>query len=433
MQKLKSLPVLTFSSSSPTTSAPSPSNALPSPLSPGNGAGSRSGSRAGSRSRRPGTPKEKDSRARSVSPSPFRRSFGSLSQAIRGERERERESVDSGAESDGESVVGAMMRERRGGEESDSDSDSRDGDFERVDGQSSSESEEEWTEEVKGNTEANASSMSPIDFLLQQSAQELPIQDGPNLLPPTSPFRPIPKRKNTKSLTTLALHTSRPVFERNRCTITIDHGDPEGVGKTKKRTRKYLVASDMSEESLFAIEWAIGTVLRDGDHCLIVTVMEDEKKLDSDDGSDKTAKIRNQNERQGRALLLSKEATSLVERTRLNVRIICQAIHAKNARHMLVDMIDYLEPTLVLIGSRGLGKIKGMLLGSVSNYLIQKSSVPVMVARRRLRKIPRVHKPKSALNRDARVPLEMAAIEKESNVGNVHHEDLEKEKMEQKK
>ncbi|KAH8913504.1 hypothetical protein BT69DRAFT_1327432 [Atractiella rhizophila] len=151
MQKLKSLPVLTFSSSSPTTSAPSPSNALPSPLSPGNGAGSRSGSRAGSRSRRPGTPKEKDSRARSVSPSPFRRSFGSLSQAIRGERERE--SVDSGAESDGESVVGAMMRERRGAEESDSDSDSRDGDFERVDGQSSSESEEEWTEEVKGNTE----------------------------------------------------------------------------------------------------------------------------------------------------------------------------------------------------------------------------------------------------------------------------------------
>lgn len=48
---------------------------------------------------------------------------------------------------------------------------------------------------------------------------------------------------------------------------------------------------------------------------------------------------------------------------------------------MLIDMIDYHEPTLVIVGSRGLAKIKGMLLGSVSNYLIQKSSVPVMVSR----------------------------------------------------
>lgn len=47
---------------------------------------------------------------------------------------------------------------------------------------------------------------------------------------------------------------------------------------------------------------------------------------------------------------------------------------------MLIDMIDYHEPTLVIVGSRGLAKIKGMLLGSVSNYLIQKSSVPVMVS-----------------------------------------------------
>lgn len=39
---------------------------------------------------------------------------------------------------------------------------------------------------------------------------------------------------------------------------------------------------------------------------------------------------------------------------------------------MLIDMIDYHEPTLVIVGSRGLDKIKGMLLGSVSNYLIQK-------------------------------------------------------------
>jgi hypothetical protein len=47
--------------------------------------------------------------------------------------------------------------------------------------------------------------------------------------------------------------------------------------------------------------------------------------------------------------------------------------------------IDYLEPTLVILGSRGRSALKGVLLGSFSNYLVTKSSVPVMVARKKLR------------------------------------------------
>lgn len=49
----------------------------------------------------------------------------------------------------------------------------------------------------------------------------------------------------------------------------------------------------------------------------------------------------------------------LIQRTHLNLTIMCQAIHTKNSRHMLIDLIDFLEPTLVIVGSRGLGKLKG--------------------------------------------------------------------------
>lgn len=96
------------------------------------------------------------------------------------------------------------------------------------------------------------------------------------------------------------------------------------------------------------------------------------------------------------------------------------SIHARNARHMLVDMIDYVEPTLVIVGSRGLTKIKNMLLGSVSYYLVQKSSVPVMVARRRLRQHARPRKHMSQLDRHARVPLSHAETEMESHAAEVH-------------
>ncbi|KAM0746397.1 adenine nucleotide alpha hydrolases-like protein [Meredithblackwellia eburnea MCA 4105] len=301
---------------------------------------------------------------------------------------------------------------------------------------SDEEDEEEWSEPdeedeiLEKNTELNSSERTPYDFLSQDTTMVFPgegtnLNDGPDLQDPTVPRAPSGstlKRRGTKSekAPALVLNNGRPIFEKNRCTITLTHGDPDEVGKTR-RTRKYLVASDLSEESLYAIQWAIGTVLRDGDECMIVSVIETDTKFDPEDGqgsaSEKKAKISNQKDRQVNASMLSRQATALLERTRLNVRVLCQCIHAKNVRHMLLDMIDYHEPTMVIVGTRGLKKVKGMLLGSVSNYLLQKSSVPVMVTRRPLRLARTVHKRLSMLNRESRVPLAEAAIEKDSQGG----------------
>ena len=85
------------------------------------------------------------------------------------------------------------------------------------------------------------------------------------------------RRKSVKTYEPLSFHTSRPVFQRDRCTITITQGDPEGKLGTRKR-RQYVVASDLSQESRYAVEWGIGTVLRDGDEMLIVTVVENDSK-----------------------------------------------------------------------------------------------------------------------------------------------------------
>jgi len=110
----------------------------------------------------------------------------------------------------------------------------------------------------------------------------------------------------------IPLIATRPKYERNRCSITLTHGDPDSyvqvpgnmtllengqqpkevassniqdrINKTAQGTRKkrrgktYVVASDLSEESYYAIEWAIGTVLRSGDELLFVTVMETDSK-----------------------------------------------------------------------------------------------------------------------------------------------------------
>ncbi|KAJ4482248.1 hypothetical protein J3R30DRAFT_2148450 [Lentinula aciculospora] len=236
-----------------------------------------------------------------------------------------------------------------------------------------------------------------------------PLGEGVNVVVPPEPYFPstihsMPtrtpsgtkrnprRRKSIKHHEPLHLNTSRPLFQRDRCTITMIQGDPEDkTSAIERKRKKYIVASDLSEESRYAVEWGIGTVLRDGDEMLIVTIVENENRVDPPipNAADRANKLRSQQERQGLAYILIRQATSLLQRTKLNVTIACQAWHAKNARHMLLDIVDHMDPTMLIVGSRGLGQLKGILLGSTSHYLIQKCSVPVMVARRRLKRPPR--------------------------------------------
>lgn len=95
---------------------------------------------------------------------------------------------------------------------------------------------------------------------------------------------------------------------------------------------------------------------------------------------------------------LSDLSIGLLRKTKLQVRVVIEVFHCKNARYMLTEAIDVLKPTLVIVGSRGLSIVKGALAGSFSRYLIMKSSVPVMTARMKVsnRKIKQ-HRPKVRL------------------------------------
>jgi predicted NBD/HSP70 family sugar kinase len=50
-------------------------------------------------------------------------------------------------------------------------------------------------------------------------------------------------------------------------------------------------------------------------------------------------------------------------------------------QEMIQHMITMYQPSLLIVGSRGLSEFKGMLLNSVSKYCLQHSPVPVAVVR----------------------------------------------------
>ncbi|KAF7957708.1 hypothetical protein EAE96_003278 [Botrytis aclada] len=250
------------------------------------------------------------------------------------------------------------------------------------------------------------------------------------------------KKAQSLSLTMTAIRSTPTT---SRCVRTIQRGDFKKVQQeaheNQRRTRKYLVATDLSDEAAHALEWTIGTVLRDGDTMLAIYCVDEELGIITPDNSGDDAQIKQQisaiasAQRSARAsrantpLLtpslgtgqlnhsfkldpcsraaspmgrdsrskaeqdrfravedITDRVSDLLRKTKLQVQVNIEVLHCKNPKHLITEVIDYINPTLVILGSRGRSALKGVILGSFSNYLVTKSSVPVMVARKRLRK-----------------------------------------------
>ena len=205
-------------------------------------------------------------RSRSTSPFHFRRS-------------RARESspsvsalAQSDAESDTESTRGRPRSAYISDDESQGDGDSYNG----------SDSEEEWPDNdqfdpvTEANTEQNALVAADVT---EPDPLEIPdpLGEGVNVVVPHEPYFPTtlntrnnPRRRKSTRPEPLPLVTGRPVFQRDRCTITLTQGNPpRSLRESGRRPRRYVIASDLSDESRYAVEWGIGTVLRDGDEMCV--------------------------------------------------------------------------------------------------------------------------------------------------------------------
>lgn len=147
-----------------------------------------------------------------------------------------------------------------------------------------------------------------------------------------------------------------------------------------RRQRVYLVATDMSEEAQHALEWTIGTVLRDGDTLLAVDAVESdlvdparsEKGISIGKGADAAAEANtiartftNQNmglmpvgqflddaeppnkasmskseiERWHLVRQISNRCIKLLRRTKLQVRIVVEVFHCESPKHIITEIV----------------------------------------------------------------------------------------------
>ena len=56
------------------------------------------------------------------------------------------------------------------------------------------------------------------------------------------------------------------------------------------------------------------------------------------------------------------QVLNLLKLTKLQIHIVIEIIHHPIPRHLILEFIDNLQPTLVIVGSKGQSAIKGVLL-----------------------------------------------------------------------
>lgn len=220
----------------------------------------------------------------------------------------------------------------------------------------------------------------------------------------------------TNILTAAESYRSIRIIYRGDYTKIVQTAEEEN-----QRLRKYLVATDLSDESTHALEWAIGTVLRDGDTLIAIYCVDEETGIVTGEGSlipDDPKAMKEQavaintvtnaktlpaplspvtefkrakplhlrgdsgggghtpgaspapsfrggdqqrasEERSQAIQSMTDRILRLLRKTRLQVRVIVEVIHCKNPRHLITEVIDLVNPTLVVIGSRGRSALKG--------------------------------------------------------------------------
>jgi hypothetical protein len=158
-----------------------------------------------------------------------------------------------------------------------------------------------------------------------------------------------------------------------------------------RRQRVYLVATDISEEAAYALEWTIGTVLRDGDTLLAVYAVDEEVGVGGTDTSGSTAGSvpmtaqqesdsllktlsnhpgivaegpgssplsnsvsasetdtntmnKAEKDRYQAAVEVSDRCVKLLRKTRLQVRVVVEVFHCKSPKHMLTEVVSTNQP-----------------------------------------------------------------------------------------
>ncbi|XP_020576270.1 universal stress protein PHOS34 isoform X2 [Phalaenopsis equestris] len=151
--------------------------------------------------------------------------------------------------------------------------------------------------------------------------------------------------------------------------------------------RRVGVAIDFSATSRAAVRWAVENLVEDGDTIIAIHVQSSkaetaQKKLWGNTGSPliPLEELREMNLPKLYGVNPDPEILDLLDSASRTMKVVCK-IYWGDPREKLCDAVEDLKLDCLVVGSRGLGVLKRLLLGSVSKYVVTNATCPVTVVK----------------------------------------------------
>ncbi|CAG2199928.1 unnamed protein product [Mytilus edulis] len=149
------------------------------------------------------------------------------------------------------------------------------------------------------------------------------------------------------------------------------------MGSTEEETamenkRKVVIAMDGSEHAMYALQWYKENVHRSTDYVYLIHSIELHHVLHNS----KWQYSPQHNNIETVGPLIKEE----------HIDGEAKPVEAKSAGEGVVHEANELGANVIITGTRGYGKVRRTILGSVSDYIIHHSSVPVIVCHKKKEK-----------------------------------------------